>query len=88
MRLSPPCEMRTIPLHYVQSNSMVAIKHERSFDLLDAMPDSPQENSHMSRGTLRSPQQHKRVSCSTNQTKTRLDYPALAQEPSCIHHQT
>ena len=33
----------------------VAIKHERSLDFLDGTLDSPQENYHMYRGTLRSP---------------------------------
>ena len=52
MRLSPCHEMRPDFPALVQSNSMVAIKHERSLDFLDGTLDSPQENYHMSRGTL------------------------------------
>ena len=49
---------------------------------------SPQEHSHNSRGTLRSPQQHERAPCTQNQLEMRPDSPALAPEPSRIPHQT
>ena len=88
MRLSPCREMRPDSPALRAEHYMESIKLERILDFLDGNPYSPQENCHMSRGTLRSPQQQKRILCTKNQHKTRPDCPGQAQEPSCIHHQT
>ena len=61
MRLSPSHEMRPDPLHCIQRNSTVALIQERSLDFLDGTPDSPQENSHISRGMLGSPSNTKEL---------------------------
>ena len=66
----------------------VLYQHERSLDFLVGLPESPEEHWHKSRGTLRSPHQHKRDSYTRNQLEMRPDSPALALEPSCIPHQT
>ena len=88
MSLTLPARWGPIPLHCLQSKSVFPIKHRRRLDFLDGTPESPQEHCHKSRGTLKSPQQHKRALCTTNQLKMRPDSPALAPEPSHVPHQT
>ena len=54
-------------MHCVLSNSMFPIQHERSLDLLDGNPESPQEQPHNSRMTLMSPKQCEIVRSNPNQ---------------------
>ena len=82
--------MRCGPIHLlcVQSNSVFHIKHKRSLDFLYGTPESPQEHSHKSSGTLSSLQQHERAPRTPNQLEMRPDFPAFAPEPFCIPYQT
>ena len=88
MRLPPRREMRpdSPALRAVQFR--VLIKHIRNLDLLYGIPDSPQEHSHKSIWTLRSPQQREIALCTANELEMRPDSPALSPEPCRIPHQT
>ena len=77
-----------IPLQCRQSKSVFHIKDERSLAYLDGIPETPQEHCHKARGTVTSPQEHERASCTTNQLKMRPTSPALAPEPSPGRHRT
>ena len=54
----PHRDMRLIPLHCVQSNSLFPIKQVRSLDLLDGTTESPREIPQKSRRTLMSLQEY------------------------------
>ena len=49
------------------SNSMFPMQHEKSLDLLDGTPESPQEQPHTSRMTLMSPKEYEIVQCKPKQ---------------------
>ena len=63
MRPPPCCEMCPDYRAVHAEPFCVLYQHERSFDFLVGLPESPEEHSHKSGGTLRSRQQHKRASC-------------------------
>ena len=68
MHNSPDCML---------SNSMFPIQHERSLDLLDGSPESPQEQPHMSRITLMSTKECEIVRCNPKQFEMTPDSPVL-----------
>ena len=70
----------------MQSNSVFPINHLRSVDLLDGIPESPQEPFHKTRRTLMSPQECKIAQFTPNQLEMKTYYSALAPEPSRIPH--
>ena len=78
MRHPPQQEMTPESLHGVQSNSMFPIKHIKSLNVLDGTQESPQENSHKTRGTLLSPQECKLVRCTPSQLEMRPNFLSLA----------
>ena len=67
-----------IPLHCVQSNCVLQLKHVRSLDLLDWTPESPQQHCHKTRRTLMSRQECKIAWCTQNQIEMRPISLALA----------
>ena len=66
-----------IPLHCLQSNSMFPIKNVNRVDLLDGIPESPQEHCHKTRRTLMSPQERKIAQCTPNQLEMRPISPSI-----------
>ena len=56
-------------MHCLQSNSVFSIKHVRSLDLFDGIPQSPQEPCHKPRSTLMSPQECKIAQCTQINSK-------------------
>ena len=67
---------------------MFLIQHERSLDLLDETPQSPQEQPHKSRMTLMSPKECEIVWCYTNHFEMITDSPVLDLVQSPIAHPT
>ena len=57
MRLSPCREMRPDPLAWRREKFHVPSQTGMESEVLDGTPEFPQEHSHKSRGTMRSPQQ-------------------------------
>ena len=76
----PPVQMRPIPLHCVQSNSLFPIKQVRSLDLLDGTTERSREIPQKSRRTLMSLQEYEIHRGSPNQLKIKPYVPALAPE--------
>ena len=70
------------------SNSMFPMQHERSLDLLDGTPESPQEQPHKSRMTLMSPKECEIVRGNPNQFQMTPDSPVLDLVQSPIPHLT
>ena len=75
-------------MHWVLSNSMFPISHERSLDLLDGTPGSPQEQPRKSRMTLMSPKQCEIVLCNPNQFEMTPDSPVFDLVQSAIPYPT
>ena len=75
-------------MHCVLSNSMFPIQHERSLDLLDGSPESPQEQPHMSRMTLMSPKECEMFRCNPNQFEMTPDSPVLDLVQCSVPHPT
>ena len=67
---SPRDEAR-FPLHCMQRNSVVHIKHERSLDFLDGPPEKTQDHGLKSRGILRSLELQERAPLAPNQLEMR-----------------
>ena len=67
---------------------MFPIQHERSLDLLDGSPESPQEQPHMSRMTLMSPNVCEIVWCNPNQFEMTPDSSVLDLMISVVPHPT
>ena len=88
MRLPLQREMRHKSLNCVLSNSMFPIQHERSLDLLNGSPESPQEQPHMSRMTLMSPKECEIVWCNPNQFEMMPDSPVLDLVQRPVPHHT
>ena len=88
MRLPPRRKMRTDSLELHAEQFHLNIKHLRSLDLLDVIPECLQEHCHMSRRTLMSPQECKITWCSPHQLKMKPNSPALFPEPFGIPHHT
>ena len=70
------------------SNSMLPIQHERSLDLLDGTPESPQEQPKKYRMTLMSPKECEIVRCNPNQFEMTPDSPVLDVMQSPVPHTT
>ena len=75
-----------IPLHCMQSNCVVPIKHISSLDLLEWTLESLQQDCHKTRRTLMSPQERKIDWCTPNQLKVKHISPLLNPLPSLIPH--
>ena len=86
MRLPPHDNMRN------DSATLCAeqfcVPSERSLDLLDGTPESPQVHCHTYRKTLMSTKDSEIAQCTTNQVEMKPSSPAMAPEPSCIPHHT
>ena len=67
---------------------MFPIQHERSLDLLDGIPESPQEQPQKSRMTLMSPKETEIVQCNQNQFEMTPESPVLDLVQSPIPHPT
>ena len=67
---------------------MFPIQQERSLDLLDGSPESPQEEPHMSRITLMSKKECEIVRCNLKQFEVMPDSPVLYLVQSPVPHPT
>ena len=67
---------------------MFPIQNERSLDLLDGIPESPQEQPHKSRMTVMSPKESEIVQCNPNQFEKIPESPVLDLVQSPIPHPT
>ena len=67
---------------------MFPIQHERSLDVLDGTPESPQEQPHKSRMTLMSPKECEIIWCKPNQFKVTPENPVLDLVQFPIPHPT
>ena len=67
---------------------MFPIQQERSLDLLDGIPESPQEEPHMSRMTLMSTKECEIVRCNPKQFEVMPDPPVLDLLQSPVPHPT
>ena len=77
-----------IPLHCVQSNSMLPIKEVTSMYLLDGNAESTKEHPHRSRMTLMSPNECEVVRCILNQLEMPPDSTVLDLEQSSVSYHT
>ena len=59
---------------------MFQLKQEWSLEFLDGTPEFPQEDSHNSRGIIRTPKQKERAPCTTNELDMRADSLVSTQE--------
>ena len=66
---------------------MFPITHERSLDVLDGTPESPQEHCHKTRRTLMSPQEWEIAWSTPNQLEMNPVSPVLSPETSHVPHQ-
>ena len=67
---------------------MFPIQHEKSLDLLDGNPESPQEQPHKSRMTLMSSKECEIVRCNPKQFEMTPVSPVLDLVQSAIPHHT
>ena len=67
---------------------MFQLKQELSLEVLDGTPEFPQEHSHKSGGTMRSPQRKERAPRVTNDLDMRADSLALTQEDCQLSRST
>ena len=77
-----------IPLHCMQSNSLLSIKEVRSLDLLHGTRESPPEIPHKSRRTLMSPEKCEIAWCRPNKLEVMPDSTPLAPEQYPVPHHT
>ena len=67
---------------------MFRIQHEKKLDLLDGTPESPKEQTHMSRMTMMSQKEREIVWCNRKQFETTPDSPVLDLVQSPVPHPT
>ena len=88
MRLPLQWEMRHNSPALRAQDSMFPIQHERSLDLHDGTPDSPQEQPHKSRRTLMLLKECEIIWCNPNQFEITPEYSVLDLVQSPIPHST